>query len=226
MNEVFRFEKKFCCILRDIDSVYRWIYRSPHFIKKQFPDRTVNNIYFDWFNLSDASDNLVGLGHREKLRLRWYGPAEEAAAMKLERKIKRDLMGTKRILEVGELRLCGMSRMELTEILTSAQQDSVPSDLRLRNPTVRNQYLREYFIDGAHRMRITIDSAQGFYPVESSCDVLRGNRIDYPTHVIELKYDESDQIRVRDFMADFPLRAVRHSKYLAGLSRLIEQPYY
>jgi hypothetical protein len=226
MNPVFRFENKFCCTLRDIDSVYSWICRSPHFIRKQFPDRNVNNIYFDWFNLSDASDNLIGLGRREKLRLRWYGPAESRASMRLERKIKRDLLGAKQILEVGELQLRGMSRTALAQALVNAHERPTAADLRLRNPTVRNRYLREYFIDAEERIRITVDSRQAFFGVESAGDVLRGNRIDYPVYVIELKYDERDQFRVRDFMHGFPLRPVRHSKYLAGLSRIVEQPYY
>ncbi len=226
MNAVFRFENKFCCTLRHIDAVYSWIYRSPHFIKKQFPDRHVNNIYFDWFNLSDASDNLIGLGRREKLRLRWYGEASGVAPMRLERKIKRDLLGTKRIMDVGELQLRGMSKFELAETLTRAHDDAIAADLRLRNPTIRNRYSREYFIDGGDRVRITVDCQQAFFSVDSPADVLRGNRIDYPVYVIELKYNQQDLDRVKDLMNGFPLRPVRHSKYLAGLSRIIEQPYY
>lgn len=226
MNAVFRFETKFCCTLHHIDAVYSWLYRSGHFIKKQYPDRYVNNIYFDWFNLSDASDNLIGLGRREKLRLRWYGAEDARVPMRLERKIKRDLLGTKHVLEVAEMQLGGMSREQLADVLASVQCDSPRADLRLRNPVIRNRYLREYFIDVAERVRITIDREQAFFSIDVRHDVLRGNRIDYPVYVIEVKYDKEDVPRLKELMDGFPLRPVRHSKYLAGLARVIEQPYY
>lgn len=226
MSAVFRYETKFCCTLHHIDAVYSWIYRSPHFIKKQYGDRYVNNIYFDWFNLSDASDNLIGLGRREKLRLRWYGDERARVPMRLERKIKRDLLGTKHITEIGEFQVAGLSREQLAVALEAVRANPVDIDLRLRNPVIRNRYLREYFVDASKRVRITVDRQQAFYSVDSYSDVLRGNRVDYPVYVIEVKYDKEDLPVVKQLMDGFPLRPVRHSKYLAGLSRMIEQPYY
>lgn len=226
MNETYRFETKFCCTLKHIDAVYSWIHRSPHFINKQFPDRHVNNIYFDTYNLNDASDNLIGLGRREKLRLRWYGDENARVAMQLEKKIKRDLMGTKRIVDVGELCLENMSRTELTQTLEDAIYSSAPADLRLRNPVVRNRYRREYYVDGDNKIRITIDRESAFFSVDTRHNILRGNRVDYPVYVIEVKYAKEDDTRLKALMNGFPLRPSRHSKYLAGLARVIEQPYY
>jgi hypothetical protein len=98
--------------------------------------------------------------------------------------------------------------------------------MRLRNPVLRNRYLREYYQDRAGKIRLTIDRHQSFYSVDRDYDVLNANTIDYPVLVIELKYADSDLPRVRTVMRDFPLRPVRHSKYLAGLARLLEQPYF
>ena len=40
---------------------------------KEYPDRVVNNLYFDSPDLDNYFDNLSGLSHRSKVRLRWYG---------------------------------------------------------------------------------------------------------------------------------------------------------
>ena len=146
--------------------------------------------------------------------------------MRLERKIKRDLLGTKHITELGDMQVAGLSREQLAAHLEAQRANPVDIDLRLRNPVIRNRYLREYFVDASKRVRITVDREQAFYSVDSHHDVLRGNRVDYPVYVIELKYDKENLPLVKQLMDGFPLRPVRHSKYLAGLSRMIEQPYY
>ncbi|MDX1734734.1 MAG: polyphosphate polymerase domain-containing protein [Halioglobus sp.] len=228
MNTVFRHETKFVCRLDEIDHVYSWLHGNHRGINEEYPDRYINNIYFDWFDLQDASDNLIGLGRREKMRLRWYGDVEAESPMRLERKIKRDRLGTKRIIDLNSFSLRATSRSDLTERIVAHGSETQPLalDLRLRNPVVRNRYLRQYYVTAAGRVRLTIDSQQTFYSVDHDDEVLRGNTITYPLYVVELKYDEADLGLVRSIMNGFPLRPVRHSKYLAGLARVIEQPYF
>jgi len=228
MNVVYRHETKFCCRYDEVDCVYDWLYLSPHAIRKHYPDRHINNIYFDWFNLQDASDNLIGLGRREKLRLRWYGDQDADSPKQLERKIRRDRLGTKRILQLESFSVDGMPRNTLAEQIVSRGSESraLELDLRLRNPVVRNRYLREYYQDYSGQLRLTIDQQQAFFSVDRDYDVLSANRVDYPLIVIELKYSDQELPRVRSIMNEFPLRPVRHSKYLAGLARMIEQPYF
>lgn len=228
MNTVFRHETKFVCAIKEIASVYRWLARSPQFIKKQYPDRYINNIYFDSYQLDDASENLIGLGVREKLRLRWYGNIDAHAAMRLETKVKRDRLGTKVITDAGEMCLVDMTRVELANRLEQARRSngSQVKDSRLCNPVVRNRYRREYFFEAGTGIRITIDSKQAFYRVHGAHGLVDAQRIDYPLHVIELKYSDEEMPFLRPLMSGFPLRPIRHSKYLAGLSRLIEHPYF
>lgn len=228
MTTVFRHETKFCCRLDEIDSVYTWLHSSCEGMNKHYPNRFINNIYFDWFDLQDASDNLIGLGHREKLRLRWYGEVLGDSQKQLERKIRRDRLGTKTILPVGAFTVENLSRSQLNEALIRHASDAQPLqlDLRLRNPVVRNRYLREYYQSRSAKVRLTIDQQQAFYSTDREGDVLCANRIDYPVFVIEIKYAEEDLPEVRSIMNGFPLRPVRHSKYLAGLARVIEQPYF
>jgi len=228
MNEVYRHETKFCCSYEEVDSIYRWLNQSSYTLTKHYPDRYINNIYFDWFNLQDASDNLIGLGRREKLRLRWYGDQDAAVPMQLERKIRRDTLGTKKILQLQSFSVKGMSKSALAERIVSHDTGSLMlhTDLRLRNPVIRNRYLREYYQDGSGRFRLTIDRWQQFFSVDRYHDVLSANKFDYPVIVVELKYSDQELAYVRNVMQRFPLRPVRHSKYLVGLARLIEQPYF
>jgi len=228
MNSVFRHEIKFCCRYSEADRIYQWLHSSSGAIRKQYPDRFVNNIYFDWFNLQDASDNLVGLGRREKLRLRWYGEQDAVSPMQLERKIRRVRMGSKHIVQLGAFSVSRMSKHALLQGILSRGPESAAlgSELRLRNPVVRNRYLREYYQDGSGRLRLTIDREQAFYSIDRHRDVLSANRIDYPLLVIELKYADDSHAHVRSTMNGFPLRPVRHSKYLAGLARVFELAYF
>lgn len=226
MSEVLRHEIKFCCGDRDLGNVYDWLFRSPGFIRRQHPNRQVNNIYFDSFDLRDASDNLIGLAQREKLRLRWYGDDREPVDFHLERKIKKGMLGYKRSRAVRPLSLEALSRSDLYLHLVNSDENSACLDMRLRNPVLRNSYLREYYVDRTGRIRVTIDRKQQFFSTDFSRDVFSGNRIDYPIVVVEVKYDEEDAALARHTIRGFPLRPNRHSKYLAGLARLMEHPYF
>lgn len=228
MNKIYRYETKFCCSLNDLGSIYSWIYSSPFFIKKQHPNRSVNNIYFDWFDLKDAGDNLIGLGRREKLRLRWYGDTKASTSMQLEKKIRRDALGTKEITQLNEFSLEHLSKTALCQQIldNDIKRDDSLIHLKLRNPVIRNRYLREYYCESENRIRLTIDKNIAFYSVQKTSDVLYSNKVGYPLIVIELKYSHDDLARVKKMMNNFPLRPSRHSKYLAGIARMIEQPYF
>jgi hypothetical protein len=226
MTDVLRHELKFCCLEPELTAIYEWLYRSPSFIKKQYPDRYVNNIYFDNFNLQDASDNLVGLASREKLRLRWYGAENTSDNFRLERKIKKGLVGYKKCRPVEPLPLKGVSKRRLYEHLSTQDGVHRPVDMRLRNPVLRNRYLREYYVNHSGHIRITVDTRQAFFSLDRADSLLCGHRIDYPVVVVEVKFDEEKAAAARNVLKGFPLRPHRHSKYLAGLARLIEHPYY
>jgi VTC domain len=228
MSSGRRYEIKFCCRYDEVDCIYNWLCKSPHSIQPLHAQRYVNNIYFDWFDFQDASDNLIGLGRREKLRLRWYGDQNAAAPMHLERKNRHNSLGSKHILDLDTFSVAGMSKHDLTQRIIAHDPDSpmLKLDLRLHNPVVRNRYLREYYQDHSGKLRLTIDRQQLFFAVDRDYDVLSANAIDYPVIVIEAKYADVDLPDVRNIMKGFPLRPIRHSKYLAGLARVLERPYF
>ena len=66
-------------------------------IKKQYPSRKINSVYYDNLNNQIARDNLSGISRRCKLRVRYYGD-EKSSNCYLEikkNKISLDLKSNK-----------------------------------------------------------------------------------------------------------------------------------
>ena len=72
MNKGHRYEIKFILDNAKLSEIYQWI-KDSTFMKKSFPDRKVNSLYFDDENYSCVRDNLAGISDRKKMRFRWYG---------------------------------------------------------------------------------------------------------------------------------------------------------
>src|SRR5688572_31919028 len=72
---------------------------------KAFPDRFINSIYLDTYELDYYNDNIVGLSGRVKQRIRWYGPdLNQIHNPRLEIKIKENKLGHKRTSELPSFR--------------------------------------------------------------------------------------------------------------------------
>ena len=57
-------------------------------LSKSYPDRWVNNIYFDNINLDLFNQSIEGISKRTKVRLRWYGDFHNLENPLLELKSK------------------------------------------------------------------------------------------------------------------------------------------
>ena len=67
---------------------------------KSYPDRWVNNIYFDNINLDLFNQSIEGISKRTKVRLRWYGDFHNLENPLLELKSKRGHKNIKKSIEV------------------------------------------------------------------------------------------------------------------------------
>src|SRR6056300_603871 len=70
--EEYRYEIKFI-LDTEQSSKFNFLLSSLTSMSKAFPDRLVNSIYYDDSSFSSIQDNLMGISHRQKMRLRWYG---------------------------------------------------------------------------------------------------------------------------------------------------------
>ena len=68
-----RFEIKFVANEFEVDYVRQWVRLHWACFYVPYPDRWVNNVYFDTLNYFAYEENLSGASARTKVRYRWYG---------------------------------------------------------------------------------------------------------------------------------------------------------
>lgn len=179
-------------------------------LKKIYPDRQINNIYFDTMNLQCYNDNVNGISERKKYRVRWYG--EDVFDIKnpnLEIKYRLSEVGSKDVLPVPEFELQDLRG------LTESVHERLDKRVRLR-PVLMNSYMRSYFGTKDGKYRITIDRQLRFFSLLSSNRFVR-----YITKenavIMELKYETADDETTDRITQYFPLRQTKSSKYVTGV---------
>lgn len=188
-----------------------------------YPDRRINNIYFDDHQLSSYQDNLIGTANREKLRLRWYGETGEPKQAVMELKAKKNKLGWKKraAIDLNDIPLQGLPIDELTSRL----KDRLPPDLRLKLelrdcPVTYNRYRRSYFEDATGLIRLTLDKDLAFQDLQvktrltfDDCQTCEGFGI------LEIKFSSMDDLAGIDVIRDLDLRMTKFSKYVFGLRK-------
>ena len=195
----------------------------PLALRKLYPQRWVNNVYFDSHDLSRLNQNYAGVSDRSKLRYRWYGQAMDGADGQVEFKLKHGKLGWKRSFPVEE-------SVDLLSTSWSAFLDlmmrSIPEDIRtasrtLDQPVIINRYLRSYLTTGDGSVRVTIDTHQQYW---SQWSTTRPN-LHFATQppgtlVVEVKAHRGAAEQVRRVLQGFPLLVSKNSKYVVGCEHL------
>jgi len=68
-----RFERKFTPAGWTAPEALAFVRRHPALFHEPYPERTVNNIYFDTPDFRHFHDHIAGTAQRLKVRVRWYG---------------------------------------------------------------------------------------------------------------------------------------------------------
>ncbi|MEN0047389.1 MAG: VTC domain-containing protein [Bacteroidota bacterium] len=175
-----------------------------------FPDRVVNNIYFDTPDLLTFHQNIAGINERSKFRLRWYGRDYQRIEKSVfEVKMKHNELGSKRLYDFGDVKW--VKANQLHEELAERSPE-----FAVLRPSLYNHYLRSYFGTSDGKFRITIDREMCFaMPSMRPSFHLKNDKV-----VVEVKYQE-----VEDQTADFifqhlPFRPTKSSKYVTGMLTL------
>ena len=217
-----RYEKKFYIHNADISLVVLLVKKNNYFFKKSFPDRFVNNIYFDTFDRQFVNENLDGLSVRTKPRMRWYGQKfGEVVSPKLELKHKKNALGTKSVysLEKGNFKLeDNFNPNDLVQFILSQDiPDTVRSFLKFLTPVLLNNYLRDYYVSADNKFRITVDYAINY----NSLEFLQSNLVDSAVTplnnvIIEVKYDKINCDIADNITSFIPFAITKSSKYVTG----------
>ncbi|MBT5073828.1 MAG: VTC domain-containing protein [Kordiimonadaceae bacterium] len=217
-----RYEIKFVLKRNEYNQFKNWLL-SQAFARKMFPNRTVSSIYFDTIDFECARDNLAGVGHRTKMRLRWY-PSKEVdlkdQTYNFEFKKKSGRLGSKETIKMDAF----------NDSLSSMSAKSLDVQIR-KNPNILERspygrdiksvlsinYLREYYSIGKG-IRITIDSDLEFGDIGKSKDVSSARTRKYENKIVEFKFPPELREDFSRIARTLPFYPRRNSKYLLGLA--------
>ncbi len=194
-----RYERKYRVEGLSVAEIRAVIASHPLAFHTDFPDRRVNNLYFDTPDLDCFQDNLRGVSQRVKYRLRWYGP-EQSESPTLEIKRKDGALGDK------------LSYPQTSFSSTSFQTDL---DLPPLQATLFNHYQRSYFRSFDGRFRLTVDWDMGFQEAIGGRAV-GPVQVD-PAVIIEVKYAAELDGQYDEVGQYLPYRWGKNSKYVTGM---------
>jgi len=207
----WRYERKFR--LKNIPHylVEQIVHNHPASFRSVFPDRWVNNIYFDDTSLTALYENFAGIADRQKVRLRWYGEAfpEELQSARLEWKIRSNQLGNKRIKKISTIPFNAIAN-----ILPPVQ--AVWPEADAYQTVLMNRYLRSYFITADSKIRLTIDWDICFLEPRAAFQ-MKHFHYSLPGGVVELKYHSDEEEYAEWIMQHLPFRLSKNSKYVTGL---------
>ncbi len=214
-----RMEIKFVGYAVNYDAVLNALRMHPAGFIVPYPDRQVNNVYFDTFDYSAFAENLSGVSSRTKLRYRWYGESQAPDSGALEVKIKRNYFGWKLRYNVRNLRYRTKASWQA---IRRAMVEQVPAEAKQwldinPLPVLINRYYRNYFVSSDGRMRATIDTRQEVWDQRYLSRPSFHLKANLPeTLVVEFKFDRALQPLAAKWLQGFPIRVGRHSKYVNG----------
>jgi len=204
-----RYELKYRPTSIGTNDCFTVIANHPASFTRIFPDRQINNIYFDSPNLNCHHETMDGVSERKKYRLRWYNHDWDGQLDTiLEIKIKENQIGLKVSTKVPSFEL-PEGLQDCTRVLMD--QGTLPAAFA---PTGTNYYLRSYFGTSNEKFRITIDRDLHFgsFITGSVFPTRPANVI-----IVELKYAYKDRQEADWVRQYLPFRRTRYSKYAEGI---------
>jgi len=222
LEHSWRNELKFVLDNVNIQNIIHIIRTNPYLFSEIFPQRKINNIYFDDLRFSSFSENIAGVSKRSKLRLRWYGKNINLIQNPtLELKIRNSNVGRKvkfflqdSSFDLNEFRAHNFHWKILPPLPADMQKFFFKS-----KPTLRNSYTRRYFLSNCKKFRLTVDTNLEFNGINKRSRCYFSNSI-----ILELKFAKEHKMEASKVMQHFPLRVVKSSKYVTGLSKISELP--
>ncbi len=216
-----RYELKMVCQASARERLLARMRIDPAGLSTLFPPRRVQSIYFDTIFQRALEENLAGISHREKLRFRWYGEAQDTVRGTLECKVRENMLGWKYTLPIErDVRVAGVDRTRFARELLAGLPDLwARMATEAPAPVQWISYRREYFSTADSSVRVTVDSNLVV------CD-LRNRfilRADYPTPIpklviVEAKCGEADYDSARALLGRLPLQVDKCSKFVLASS--------
>ena len=219
-----RYELKFNARSSSYYEVLNALETSGAVYSRPYGTRTINNIYFDTFDLDAFQQNVSGSTSRSKLRLRWYGEALTPRSAALEQKVRRNRYGWKLQSQVEiSGNLYGLEYQNLEkQILSQVDSQMALQLLHSPVPTLLNTYKRDYFISADAKVRVTVDRGIRFFDQRySDCVSLDRAGISPELIIVEYKCAVCDALELEEAIKETHLTRTRSSKYVIGMSSIL-----
>ncbi|MEM7367381.1 MAG: polyphosphate polymerase domain-containing protein [Bacteroidota bacterium] len=208
-----RFERKYRIEGKPAATVKQLLRFHPASFRELYPDRQVNNIYFDTPALETFHQNVYGKNERKKFRVRWYGEILDAAGeAQLEIKIKHN--------ELGEKQSFAVQAFSLPDIESLTQEVNRVANGAVMQPILLNAYRRSYLISRDGRFRVTVDRDMRYHTLLASAWFHRYQIADDAV-IVEVKYEEAEDEYAPFITQHMPFRQAKHSKYVQGIQLTI-----
>ena len=223
LPDSLRYERKFLISQLDRHEVESIVRLHHAMFSETYPERFVNNIYFDDIRASSYFESASGLGRRVKVRVRWYGDLFQYIAEPcLELKTKYDLLGSKMRYPLKPFPLDRKYTREVQQrvFAESGLPPLLTEELGALSFAVTNRYRRKYFESADRNFRITIDWDVQFLRLDSTDNLFAQQSVDHEHTILELKYSQECDQEARQITNRFPFRMTKSSKYVAGMERL------
>ncbi len=210
-----RYERKY-----QINHLNKWqviqiVQLHPAGFRKIYPDRQVNNIYFDSPDFQTWRHNIDGVNQRKKYRLRWYGKEIKALNNpQFEIKIKQNELGAKEVYNFKSYSLQDLEK--ITSQINQVHTSHYPGSYLQLSPTLLNTYQRSYFGTSNKKFRITVDYNLRFYAPLHKAAFCPTPYIQ-ASIILELKYDEKMDQAAKEIFKFLPFRQTKNSKYVTGV---------
>ena len=206
-----RYERKYKIDHLSKYAVEQAVKLHPAGFRKIFPNRQVNNIYFDTADYQTGLQNIEGVNQRKKYRLRWYGQdLQQIDKPRFETKIKHNELGTKQIIQFESTQLANLAA------ITEAVNQQAQNRHLLLYPSLLNTYQRSYFGTANGKFRMTVDWDLHFYPLLHKTAFSQHPQ-SQESVILELKYEESEDNNAKDIFNYLPFRQTKNSKYVTGI---------
>lgn len=218
-----RYERKFVVADLTPHEIEAMVRLHPAVFLEAYPERLVNNLYFDSLDRKSYLDNVDGIKDRSKARIRWYGQLFGLVEKPvLEIKSKNDLVGGKSSFPLISFAMEANFRFETIEAVF--RRAEIPAALKLHllslEPVLLNRYRRKYFQSASRDYRITLDAEMEFYAINAQNNTFSQKYVDGVNTVVELKYACEKNREAAAISNFFPFRLSKNSKYAFGVERL------
>lgn len=215
-KEQIRHELKFTNNEINYNNIYNWLKFNPLIFKEEYPNRKINNIYFDNFFQKLLNDNIDEKSNRFKIRYRWFDNFNSSNGY-LEIKKKFNRYGYKDRFKIKNLHIS--EKKSWSQILKKII-NQIPNNFKVllkeyNFPIIINQYTRKYFISANNKFRITLDTnIINYDQLLKKKPNLTFHTIDENKLVLEIKFQKKHENEISELLFNLPLRNSKNSKYL------------